>query len=63
MFAEDRFQRSDGDLIQLYRVTPLYWEELELATREGLATLLRALDRVSCPIVVDIHRKNALTEG
>jgi len=57
--AERRFERSDGQIVQLYRLTPLHPEERELERREGLDVLLRTLDAHDTPLVVDPNRPPA----
>jgi len=56
--AEKDVSTSDGRLIQLYRLTPLYPEERALERREGIAALLQAFDCEDVPFIVDPRRKN-----
>ena len=56
--AEKQFTRTNGDLIRLYRLLPLYTEERDLEIREGIGALMNALDDNSIPFVVDLKRKN-----
>lgn len=56
LLAEKRFERNDGQMIQLYRLIPLYPEERMLEAKEDIGELLRSLDRLSIPFVVDPHR-------
>lgn len=58
MLAERSFARSDGTLIQLYRLTPLYPEEVELERRAGMSALMRAFDRFDVPFVFNRDRPN-----
>lgn len=58
LMAEKDVSTSDGRLIQLYRLTPLYPEERALERREGIAALLQAFDREDVPFIVDPNRKN-----
>lgn len=58
LLAERRFISRDGRTIQLYRMTPLYTEELNLERREGTAALMRAFDELGIPFVFDLHRTN-----
>lgn len=58
LLAERDCTDTDGRLIQLYRLTPLYPEERALERREGIAALLQAFDREDVPFIVDPNRKN-----
>jgi hypothetical protein len=44
--------------VSLFRVTPLYWEELQLVHERGVIELFHGFDRCSTPMVVDVHRTN-----
>jgi hypothetical protein len=44
LFASSQMTSSDGRLIQLYTLTPIYREEYELEQRKGIAALFRAFD-------------------
>lgn len=59
LLAESDFKRSDGKTVQLFRVTPLYLEELQLERRQGSPALMRAFDQKQVPFVVDLNRPNA----
>lgn len=56
LVAEKSFERSDGDIVQLYRVAPIYSDERELEIKEGAPALMRAFDRNSVPFIVDLQR-------
>ncbi len=58
LLAEQSFTRSDGNIVQLYRVAPLYTEERDLEIREGAPALVRAFDDNDTPFIVDLDRKN-----
>lgn len=57
-FQERRFVCRDNKCIAVYRVTPLYWEELELAQREGIPALLQAFDDHKISMIVSRQRAN-----
>ena len=59
LIPEKQFVNTAGRTVQLYRLIPLYPEERELELQQGIAALMRALDRVSTPFIVDLKRKNA----
>ena len=59
LIPEKQFVNTAGRTVQLYRLIPLYPEERELDLQQGIAALMRALDRVSTPFIVDLKRKNA----
>jgi Suppressor of fused protein (SUFU). len=48
----------DGERVAFYSVVPLYQEELELHTREGMAVLLERLLHNDINDVVNLKRKN-----
>jgi hypothetical protein len=56
LVAEKSFKRRDGNLVQLYRVAPIYSDERDLEIREGAPALMRAFDRQSVPFIVDLQR-------
>lgn len=58
LLAEHQLTSSDGKLIRLYRMLPLYTEERELEKSQGIAALLNAFDAASIPFVVDLKRPN-----
>ena len=58
ILAEKSFQRKDGEMVQLYRVVPLYTDERDLELREGAPALMRAFDRSDVPFVVDVGRRS-----
>jgi hypothetical protein len=58
LLAEKSFTTKSGRLIQLYRLTPLFLEEVELEKREGMSALMRAFDRFSVPFIVNPERLN-----
>lgn len=47
-----------GKLIQLYRLCPLFWEEVLLERNVGMKALLNAMDEKKVPFVVDACREN-----
>jgi len=59
LLSERRFTNSQGDTVQLYRLTPLYPEERDLAHRKGLDALMNAFDRSDTPFVVSTTRPPA----
>ncbi|MCL4855087.1 MAG: suppressor of fused domain protein [Bryobacteraceae bacterium] len=58
LLAEMSHGFSNGEQLALFRVTPLYPEEVQLEKREGVAALMRAFDRHSTPFIVDGDREN-----
>ena len=59
MIAKENFTASDGRIVQLYHLTPIYTVERDLEKRCGLAALMRAFDRENVSFVVDLNRKPA----
>jgi hypothetical protein len=58
-FAEHRFQRqSDGANVMLYRLIPLFWEEIQLERKQGVPALMRAFDKHQIGFVIDSQRIN-----
>ena len=58
VMAEQSFVRSDQAKVQLYRLLPLYWDEVQLEKNEGLVSLLNLLDDNNVGFVVDMNRPN-----
>ncbi len=58
LFAHLRYQRADQCWVYVYRLLPLYWEEIELINREDVGALLNRFDSQSVGFAVDLHRKN-----
>ena len=56
LVAEKSFKRSDGNIVQLYRIAPIYSDERELEIKEGAPALMRAFDRKNIPFIVDLQR-------
>lgn len=56
LMAQKSFCRTDGETVELYRVTPIYTDERELELREGAPALIQAFDRHDVPFVVDLGR-------
>lgn len=56
--AERKLTGSDGKIIQLYRMAPLYTEERERERSEGIAALMNAFDDAGVSFVVDLQRPN-----
>lgn len=60
LLPDKKFQNKAGNTVQLYRLVPLYPEERELEHKSGLPALMRALDTINAPMIVDMSRKNAV---
>ena len=60
LLAEQSFKRTDGREVQLYRLTPIYRDERDLERRSGPPALLRAFDRFSVPLIVDMNRPSVV---
>jgi hypothetical protein len=58
LLADRNFQRKDGQIVQLYRLFPLYPGERELERRDGIAALMRAFDRHSIGFICDVKRRS-----
>lgn len=56
--AERKLTGSDGKIIQLYRMAPLYTEERKLERSEGIAALMNAFDDAGVSFIVDLKRPN-----
>ena len=61
LFAEKSFQRSDGEIVHLFRISPIHSDERELEMKKGAAALMRAFDRNNVPFVVDLQRPSVVT--
>ena len=61
LFAEKSFQRSDGETVHLFRISPIHSDERELEMKKGAAALMRAFDRNNVPFVVDLQRPSVVT--
>ena len=58
--AETSFRRSDDQgIVQLYRLLPLFWDEMQLEKNEGLVALLNALDDRNVDFVVNMQRPSS----
>ncbi|MDB5388388.1 MAG: Ankyrin [Planctomycetaceae bacterium] len=62
LLPDKKFKNTSGDTVQLYRLVPLYPEERQLEAKSGLPALMRALDKIKTPMIVDMTRKNAATK-
>ncbi len=60
VLAENSVKVADG-IVQMYRLTPLYWSEMQLEASKGIAALLNAMDDAEMGFVVDIHRQPVVT--
>jgi uncharacterized protein len=58
LMRDGQIETEQQNTISLFRVTPLYWEELQLVQEKGLVPLLHGFDRCSTPRIVDLHRTN-----
>lgn len=58
LMREERIPTVGSKTIDLFRVTPLYWEELQMVQEQGPVSLFQAFDRCSTPRSIDIQRAN-----
>ncbi len=63
LLAETSFMRSDGRTIHLYRLFPLYPEEVALSQNKDIAVLFRAFDAKGVKFVIDMDRVSAAPPG
>ena len=56
LFADQSFERSDGNTVYLFRLLPLYTEEREVEIKHGVPELFKALDQGKVPFIVDVNR-------
>ncbi|WP_425614971.1 suppressor of fused domain protein [Anatilimnocola sp. NA78] len=61
LMAERVLVGPAGEVVQLYRMSPLYTEERDLEIAAGLPALLNAFDRENISFIVDVQRKNVAT--
>ena len=61
--AEKSFSRSDGNVVQLYRVMPIYSDERELEINGDAPALMRTFDHCSVPFIVDLERTSVVAKG
>jgi hypothetical protein len=57
LFADSSFVRSDGNIVQLYRMIPLFASEREYEIKYGLQKFMQAMDKHDVPTIVDMSRK------
>jgi hypothetical protein len=60
LLAENGIKRKGRGVIQLYRLFPLYPEEVALAQKESVAALFRAFDTNKIEFVIDLNRRSAV---
>ena len=57
LFADSSFKRSDGNMVQLYRMIPLFASERAYELKHGLKKFMHAMDKHEVPRIVDMNRK------
>ena len=57
LFADSSFKRSDGKMVQLYRMIPLFASERAYELKHGLKKFMQAMDKHEVPRIVDMNRK------
>ena len=57
LFADSSFKRSDGKMVQLYRMIPLFASERDYELKHGLNKFMQAMDKHEVPRIIDMNRK------